>query len=284
MAFKTLIKTGMNRFLRPLNVRLDSWTAIDAENRRIASLDAAGHLVSPRYPLTGGMQRFDPAPLADAYAVHASAIERLKNPVTNATGYKVDNDYFTTPDLEALYLMVRTLEPRRIVEVGCGNSTRVTRQAIIDGSLDTELIAIDPVPRVDIAGLTDRFEQRRLEDIEDFVGEFDLDHRDLLFIDSSHQVEVGNDVATIFCRIIPCLPPGVTVHVHDVFLPYDYPPDFARDYPHWGEQYLVHAMTYGRDCEVLWPGYHLQRDRLDLHDRLPFLKTGRAQSFWFRWH
>jgi hypothetical protein len=262
---------------------LDSWTTIDSEAARIATLDHAGHFSSARYPLTSEMSRFDPKPLVAAWNTHKDEIERLKNPSTNQTGYSVKNPFFTTPDLEVLYMMVRSLEPRRVVEVGCGNSTKITRQAIIDGRLKTELIAIDPQPRAEIAGLTDRFEQRRLESIEDFNGTFELGANDILFIDSSHQAFVGNDVANLFCKIIPGLPKGVCIHTHDIYLPYEYPLDMAREYPTWGEQYVLHALVHGRACEVMWPGYFLQKDKPELHDALPFLKAGRAQSFWFRW-
>lgn len=283
MTLTTHVKTTLNRALRLFNVRLDSWTAIDREQRRIAALERAGRLAAPQYPLTGGMRRFDPTLMAAAYQEHAPALERMKHPATNDTGYDANNSFYTSPDCDALYLLVRTIKPRRVVEIGCGNSTRVTRQAIIDGGLATELVAIDPMPRADIAGLPDRFLQTRLEDVEDFGKEFALEADDILFVDSSHQVFVGNDVAAIFCRILPSLSPGVIVHVHDVFLPYEYPLSFARDYSDWGEQYLVQALCLAGDYEVLWPGYHLQRDRADLHEQLPFLKDGQAQSFWFRW-
>ena len=283
MAISTRCKTLFNRALRPLNLRVDTWTAIDKERRRITMLEEAGHLSKPRYPLTSGMRRVDVSPIVRAWEEHRGSIERLMSPSTNSTGFTVHNEYFTTPDLEVLYLMVRTLKPSRVVEIGCGNSTRITRQAIIDGGLETELIAIDPYPRTEISGLTDRFEQCRLETIDDFSERFSLGPGDILFIDSSHEVMVGNDVAMIFGRIIPELNPGVVIHVHDIFLPYEYPADFAHNYP-WGEQYLVQALATGRDCDVLWPGHHLQRDRKDLHDQLPFLRKGRAQSFWFKWH
>ncbi|WP_235754343.1 class I SAM-dependent methyltransferase [Ruegeria pomeroyi] len=128
----------------------------------------------------------------------------------------------TTPDAEALYLMIRRYQPRRVIEVGCGNSTRITRQAALDGGLETEITAIDPWPRADIAGVVDRFEQARLEEVDPAVFAA-LEADDVLFIDSSHQVRMSNDVAHLFCRIIPALAPGVVIHVHDVFLPYEYP-------------------------------------------------------------
>jgi len=79
------------------------------------------------------------------------------------------------------------------------------------------------------------------------------------------------------------LKPGVVVHVHDIFLPYDYPDELAFNHPHWGEQYILHALLSGRGSDVLWPGYYLQRDRSDFYDLFPFLRGTQAQSFWFRW-
>lgn len=283
MVTTTGIKRVLNGLLRPLNIKIDSWTASDREFARIESLRARGKLNEPIYPLTGGMARFDAALIENAYATHRESLVRLVDPEKNDTGYNPTNDYFRPPDAEVLYLLVRALKPKRVVEVGSGNSTRVTRQAIKDGVLSTQLIAIDPYPRLDIDALVDRFVQAKLEELTDWSIFESLEPNDILFIDSSHKAMVGNDVAYLFCKIIPNLKPGVIVHVHDIFLPYDYPPHFAIANSDWGEQYLLHAMVYGRDCEVLWPGHHVQRDRLDLHDRIPFIKSGLSQSFWFRW-
>lgn len=282
MATSTQIKETLNSILRPANIRLDTWTAADRERERIKALQLRGALSEPVYPLTGGMERFDPTGLAQAYANHRDGLLRLKAPEHDGVGYEPENDYFASPDSDVLYLLVRSLQPRRVIEVGCGNSTRVTRQAILDAALPASIVAIDPSPRIDLTGVVDCFEQTPLEEIDIAVFQ-SLERNDILFIDSSHQVFVGNDVAHLFCKVIPALKPGVVVHVHDVFLPYDYPETFAFEYPHWGEQYVLHALVNGRDCEVLWPGHHVQRDRHDLHNLLPFVNEGVAQSFWFRW-
>ena len=51
-----------------------------------------------------------------------------------------------------------------------------------------------------------------------------LGRGDVLFIDSSHILMPGSDVDLLFNRILPRLPAGVIVHIHDIFLPFDYPP------------------------------------------------------------
>ncbi len=55
--------------------------------------------------------------------------------------------WFPRLDAAAAYAFVRERKPKRIVEVGCGHSTRFFARAIADGGLRTELTAIDPAPR-----------------------------------------------------------------------------------------------------------------------------------------
>ncbi|MFC6687301.1 class I SAM-dependent methyltransferase [Jhaorihella thermophila] len=271
----------LNGLLEELDVKLADLAPDREERARLHAFEAAGGLDRPAYALSPGMEGFDIAPLVQEHARHAGALARLKDPARNDTGYAPGNGYYDSPDADALYLMVRRFAPERVIEVGCGNSTRVTRQAVIDGGVATRITAIDPWPRADIADVVDRFEQARLEQVDPALFEA-LGPGDILFIDSSHQVRVSNDVAHLFCRIIPALAPGVVIHVHDVFLPYEYPKRFFYDCPGWGEQYLLHALLQGGGFEMLWPGYYLQRERPDAVAALPFLAEGRAQSIWVR--
>ncbi|WP_171125213.1 MULTISPECIES: class I SAM-dependent methyltransferase [unclassified Ruegeria] len=269
----------LNTVLDQFGVKLIDKVTEREERARLEAFERAGGLIRPAYALSPGMDRFDITQLADEYRQHAAALDALKDPARNQTGYRVGNGYYDSPDADALYLMIRRFQPKRVIEVGCGNSTRVTRQAIIDAGLDTQITAIDPFPRADIAHVVDQFEQKRLEDVDPSV--FDqLESGDVLFIDSSHVVRMSNDVAHLFCRIIPNLKPGVVIHVHDVFLPYEYPKRFFYDCPGWGEQYMLHALLQSDAFSMLWPGYYLQQDRLDAVEALPFLKDGRAQSIW----
>ena len=269
----------INALLGEVRARLSDAEVHEAEQARLQAFEAAGGLERPAYALSPGLEGFDPAPMAAALKSYGTDLARLMSDGSDATGYMPGNGYFDTPDAEALYLMMRRYQPRQIVEVGCGNSTRITRAAILDGGWTAQICAIDPWPRADIAHVVDRFEQANLESVDPdvFAG---LEAGDVLFIDSSHQVRMSNDVAHLFCRIIPALAPGVVIHVHDVFLPYEYPKRFFYDCPSWGEQYVLHALLQGGGYEILWPGYHLQQARPDAVAALPFLGTGRAQSFW----
>lgn len=258
-----------------------SLTEQQAEQVRLAAFEAAGGLDRPAYALSPGMADFDIAPWVAALAEHGSDLARLMAPGGSETGYTAGNGYFDRPDAEALYLTIRRFAPKRVVEVGCGNSTRITRQAIRDGGLDCDLLAIDPWPRADIADVVDRFVQAPVETADPALFAA-LEPGDVLFIDSSHLVRMSNDVAHLFCRILPALAPGVVIHVHDVFLPYEYPNRFFRDCPGWGEQYVLHAALQGGGYDILWPGYYLQQARPDAVAALPFLAEGRAQSFWMQ--
>lgn len=269
----------INAVLDRFGVRLLDKAPERDERARLAAFEKAGGLTRHAYALSPGMDGFDISELVNDYNSNADALRALKDPDRNQTGYRLGNGYYDSPDADALYLMIRRFKPKQVIEVGCGNSTRITRQAIIDGGLDTTITAIDPYPRADIAHVVDHFEQKRLEEVDPAL--FDkLEAGDVLFIDSSHVVRMSNDVAHLFCRIIPALKPGVVIHVHDVFLPYEYPKRFFYDCPGWGEQYMLHTLLQSGSFSMLWPGYFLQRDRPDAVEALPFLKDGRAQSIW----
>ncbi|NOC82253.1 class I SAM-dependent methyltransferase [Ruegeria sp. HKCCD6428] len=269
----------INAALEELGVKLVDRVTEQDERARLEAFEAAGGLTRPAYALSPGMEGFDISQLVAEFERHKAALEALKDPARNQTGYRTGNGYYDSPDADALYLMIRRFQPKRVIEVGCGNSTRVTRQAIIDGNLDTTITAVDPYPRADIAHVVDRFEQKRLEETDPALFA-ELEAGDILFIDSSHVVRMSNDVAHLFCRIIPSLNPGVVIHVHDVFLPYEYPKRFFYDCPGWGEQYVLHSLLQSGAYSMLWPGYYLQQDRPDAVVALPFLAEGRAQSIW----
>lgn len=163
-------------------------------------------------------------------------------------------DWFPRLDAAAAYVLVRDRRPRRIVEVGSGHSTRFLARAIRDAELATELTAIDPAPRAAIDGLSAGILRMTVQQAGDapFAA---LAPGDLVFIDSSHILMPGTDVDVLLNRILPALPSGVLVHIHDVFLPDDYPPEWAwRGY---NEQLGVAALIQGDGFQLLWASHYV---------------------------
>lgn len=281
MALRSNLKAAVNKLLVLANLKLDTLTAARAEAQRIRRQLDNGWFEAPSFPMLEGMRSFDGKSLIRTYSDVREDVDRLIKGEGSAH-FDASNSFYRSPDAEILYCMVRWLAPKRIVEIGSGNSTRVIRQAISDSRLNVKHLAIDPEPRADITGVVDRIIRARFEEADVMAEIMALEPNDILFIDSSHQVHVANDVAKLFCNAIPALTKGVAVHVHDIFLPYDYPEPFCTEYSGWGEQYLLQVMLASHPREILWPGYYIQQMRRDLRDGLPFLSNGRAQSFWFR--
>ncbi|MGH6924068.1 MAG: class I SAM-dependent methyltransferase [Propylenella sp.] len=160
-----------------------------------------------------------------------------------------NQDWFPRLDAAAAYVFVRESKPARIVEVGSGHSTRFVMRAIRDGGLQTEVIAIDPAPRADIEGFGATLIRGTVQaaGLAPFSA---LAEGDILFIDSSHILMPGTDVDLLMNQVLPMLERRVMIHVHDVFLPDDYPPEWQwRGY---NEQLGVAALVQGRGYRILW--------------------------------
>ena len=105
-----------------------------------------------------------------------------------------------------------------------------------DGGLSTHLTSIDPAPRAEIDALCDEVIRAPLEGADlGILGR--LQPGDMLFFDGSHRVFMNADTVAFFLDVLPALPPGVIVGVHDIRLPDDYPPEFAERW--YSEQYLL---------------------------------------------
>ncbi len=150
--------------------------------------------------------------------------------------------FFSSLDAVALYGMLVEFQPKRLIEVGSGYSTKFARRAIREHSLATHITSIDPEPRAEIDEICDRVIRKPLEEID--LTLFDeLQSGDFLFIDSSHRTFTNSDVTIIFMELLPRLGRGVVVHIHDIFWPNDYLPDWNDRY--YSEQYLLAAYLLG---------------------------------------
>jgi predicted O-methyltransferase YrrM len=209
--------------------------------------------------------------------------------------YFFNNGAFGSVDAEILYSMIRRFKPKRVFEIGAGNSTYLSAQAILknraeDGSHECELIAIDPHPnetlKAGFPGLT-RLIPVQVQNVP--LQEFNnLAENDILFIDSSHVVRIGNDVTYEYLDIIPRLNEGVIVHAHDIFLPAEVPRDtIMKDHLFWSEQYLLQAfLAFNEHFEILWASHYMHLKHPDKMERAfnSYKRDNgsRPTSFWMR--
>jgi Methyltransferase domain len=187
---------------------------------------------------------------------------------TSPTEYHYNNGFFEAVDAEVAYAMVRHFRPSRIIEVGGGSSTRLLSAALqanrADGQIQGELFTIEPFPNRSLEGITNLIAARVQDvDLDLFLS---LGEGDILFLDSSHVVSVGSDVVREYLEILPRLQPGVLIHVHDIFLPSDYPRDAVLSkLCFWSEQYLLQAfLAFNPEFEVLWGSSAMQQFHPDV--------------------
>jgi hypothetical protein len=160
---------------------------------------------------------------------------------------------FPALDGMAAYTAVRHFQPQRILEIGSGDSTYFLARGVRDNGRG-EITCIDPLPRREIVELGVKFE-RRLMTNSDVAVANELEANDILFIDSSHIMLPGMDVDIQFNRMFPRLKKGVIVHVHDIFLPDDYPPHWrVRNY---SEQNALIGWIVGGSFEIIWPAQYI---------------------------
>ncbi|HZR64403.1 MAG TPA: class I SAM-dependent methyltransferase [Terriglobales bacterium] len=175
-------------------------------------------------------------------------------PTGESNSFYVRNTLFGAADALVTYCMVRHFQPRLIVEVGGGFSTLLLTKAAAKNNA-TALICVEPFPqeflKQGVPGLN-RLIEKKVQDIDlEFFSQ--LNSGDILFIDSSHTVKIGGDVNYLFLEVLPRLNPGVIVHIHDIFLPFEYRRDWVVDeLRFWTEQYLLQAfLTFNSEFEVL---------------------------------
>jgi hypothetical protein len=216
-------------------------------------------------------------------------------PTGEASHFYASKGPFRGIDAIVAHCMVRHYQPRLIVEVGAGVSSLVLGEAAVKNN--GALICIEPFPQKVLTqgfpGLHSLIE-KKVQDVD--VGFFSqLGAGDILFIDSSHTVKIGGDVNYLFLEVLPRLKPGVIVHVHDIFLPFEYRRDWVmNEFRFWSEQYLLQAfLTFNSEFEVLMANRYLAHRCLeDLKAAFPNLENLEALrpkpirwiggSFWMR--
>lgn len=174
-------------------------------------------------------------------------------------GYFWDNPSFGYTSACLLHAIVRHVRPQRVVEIGAGMSTLVF-SAALEANGGGTLTTVDPYPArfLTALGTGVTVVQRPLQEVDLAL----FDDADFVFVDSSHVMRTGGDVNTIYLDVLPRLRPGTTVHVHDVYLPFEYPQEYSRrerSRYFWNEQYVLQAFLAMNDSyRIELAGYWAQ--------------------------
>jgi len=199
-------------------------------------------------------------------------------------------DYFPFGDAFTYHALLRHLQPRRVMEIGAGWSSAVlldTDERFLGNRIACTFV--EPYPdrllsllRPEDAERT-RLLRQRVQDVD--RGEFEaLEAGDILFIDSSHVVKTGSDVAHLLFEVLPCLRPGVWVHFHDVHKNFEYAEPWVREGRAWNEAYFLRAfLMHNRDWILELHGATLAEHAADaLLPLMPKIAGAVGGSLWLR--
>jgi Methyltransferase domain len=177
---------------------------------------------------------------------HSNELTNIPQEKINSLSFHFNNGTFESGDAEYWYQLIRHIKPKRIVEIGSGNSTLIAISALRLNQYDNPLYqyehtCIEPyeMPWLEETGVT--VIRKKVEDMHlSFFKQ--LQENDILFIDSSHIIRPQGDVVFEYLELLPSLNKGVIVHVHDIFSPKNYPEKWIKDEVlFWNEQYLLEA-------------------------------------------
>jgi hypothetical protein len=202
--------------------------------------------------------------------------------------YYFDNPYFSYGDALMLYGMLRHLRPNRLIEVGSGFSSAATldtNERFLDGELHCTFI--EPYPQR-LNRLLRGDDHERHQVIEQPVQSVDLSvfdrlgKGDVLFIDSTHVSRIGSDVHRLYFDVVPRLRPGVVVHIHDVFYPFQYPREWVYSGRFWTEAYLLRALLMDNPNLriMLWNSYLAEKHPQTVGSLLPLWRRNMGGSLW----
>jgi predicted O-methyltransferase YrrM len=168
-------------------------------------------------------------------------------------------------EAQALHAVIRHFRPRHVIEVGSGASTYCMLAALTMNEEEDKqpfsITCIEPHPSAAVRALPKI--HLLAQNVQTLACDVfaQLQEKDLLFIDSSHTVKPGSDVNYLILEILPRLSPGVIVHFHDIYLPYDYAPAVLQTFLHWAETSLLRAFLIGNSrARIVFCESHLHHD------------------------
>lgn len=204
--------------------------------------------------------------------------------------YWFANPAYSYSDGTFLHCMIRESKPKRIIEVGSGYSSAMTldtNERFFENSIRCTFI--EPYPEL-LRSLLKRGDDHHIEimplRVQDVpLARFEeLEAGDILFIDSTHVAKAGSDVPYLYFHVLPRLKRGVLVHIHDIFVGFEYPQPWVFEGRNWNEIYILRAfLMFNRAFRVLLFNTHLeQRHRAWFERKMPLCLKNEGGSIWLR--
>ena len=225
----------------------------------------------------------------DASVSYLHDLKPLLNEFEPPAGFVWENPMYARVEADVLYAIVRHHHPTRVIELGSGFSSLIIAAAVrrnADEGHPSTYSAYDPFARDFVRRGVDGLTLSPVSAMDVPLSEFEaLGEGDLLFVDTTHTVKVGSEVNRVILDVLPVLAGGVLVHIHDIFLPYEYPREFFEKRLYWNEQYLLQAfLAENAEWKILAPLYALTRDRAEDIARLvrSFGPGAGPGAFWIR--
>ncbi len=197
-------------------------------------------------PATFGLDIKEQKKILEAISIYYPDYDYPERKTNNPLQFYTQNSQFSWLDSRLLFVLLRQLAPKRIIEVGSGFSTLLmhdVNRRFLDNTID--ITAIEPYPRQFLQILQKekgvRLVQKKVQDVDLEIFN-NLQPGDFLFIDSSHVSKTGSDVNHLFFKVLPLLNYGVFIHFHDIFIPREYPEEWViKENRSWNEQYILQA-------------------------------------------
>lgn len=205
----------------------------------------------------------------DVYRDFLASVEKYKDALQTIQDSSVEKDpkqpawnnaFLPGLDMVMLYVMLAELKPKKYIEIGSGNSTKIAFKAKNEQALTTHFTSIDPQPRAEIDALVDTVIRKPFEDI-DFRMLENLEENDILFVDNSHRILPNSDATVFFLEVLPRLKKGVVVHIHDIYIPFDYPQFMCDRF--YSEQYglAMYLLANAEKYQPLFPNYYVSEKK-----------------------
>ena len=186
-------------------------------------------------------------------------------------------------DASAIYSFTYQAHPKKIVQIGSGQTTRLLAQAVRDCGSKTEISVIDENADRTIDSLVTRVTRARFEDVE--VQEWmKLTAGDILVCDTTHIFFPGTDVDKLLTEVLPQLASGVLICWMKAYLPFGYPR--SERTPGWNAASALAAMLGGGErYQFIFSAAHARRTwdpRILTKLSVPIHEGYREGSLWLK--